>query len=228
MKRFVMALVAVFALTLPLSAVRAEEGKAMLGKADVSIEVKDGVYFVTEQIQLLHPNHAPDGKLEHTISKLNGVSAENLRIATGNEDLTFEEQDGDALQKVFVQMPEAGSDAFDYSISYQVALPDGEYKLPLFVPMYAAEKGENLVHISFQAPEGMVVQPNSFPIVIENNQNRVESHMINLPSHVSYLFGDSAPVVNSHTLISAVTLVILFLILFVWARVERRNAQRGA
>lgn len=228
MKHFLTALIVLFSLSLPLSAVHAETEKAALGQANVSIEVKDGVYFVTEQIKLLHPVHVPDGRLEHTLSKINRVQADNVAFTADHQELKIEEQDEGALKKVFVQIPDIQSDAFDYSITYQVTLPAGEYTVPLFVPMYAPEKSENAVDISFQAPDGMVVQQNSFPIVNVKNQSHIESKMINLPSHVSYIYGDHAPFLNSHSVISAVTLLILFLILWVWATVERKNARREA
>ncbi|MED2009506.1 hypothetical protein P4V39_15715 [Brevibacillus borstelensis] len=228
MKRRGLAFLFVFLLTMPCAAVYADAQKATLDQVNVQIEVKDGVYTVQEHVTLQHPSAVPDGLLEHTFSHINGVKTEGMKFIAGGQELGTEIKDGEAMDRIFMKVPAESSDALEYTIEYQAEVPKGEYALPLVVPMYAVGKSENRVQISFQAPAGNVIQANSFPVVNHSGQDHVTSNMVNIPSHVSYIYGTEETVFHSHNLISAVTLLVLVGILVGWAAVERKNARKGA
>ncbi|MEJ8543917.1 hypothetical protein [Brevibacillus borstelensis] len=228
MKRRGLAFLFVLLLTMPGAAVYADAEKATLGQVDVRIEVKDGVYAVQEHVTLQHPSAVQGGKLEHSFAHINGVKSESIAFLAGEQELGAEIQSGEVMDRIFVQFPAESPDVLEYTIKYQAEVPKGEYALPLVVPMYPVEKSENRVHISFQAPEGNVIQPNSFPVVNHSGQNQVTSSMVNVPSQVSYIFGTEETVFHSHNLISAVTLLVLVGILVGWGAVERKNARKGA
>ncbi|USG67119.1 hypothetical protein NDK47_07455 [Brevibacillus ruminantium] len=228
MKRRGLAFLFVFLLTMPCAAVYADAPKASLDHVDVKIEVKDGVYAVQEHVTLQNPSAVPDGKLEHTFSHINGVKSGNIKFLAGGQELGTEVQGGEAMDRIFIQLPADSPEVLEYTIQYQAEVPQGQYALPLVVPMYKVEKSENHVQISFQAPEGNVIQANSFPVVNHSGENHVTSNMVNVPSHVSYIFGTEETVFHSHNLISAITLLVLLGILLGWGAVERKNARKGA
>ncbi|WNS75778.1 hypothetical protein RRV45_01635 [Bacillus sp. DTU_2020_1000418_1_SI_GHA_SEK_038] len=225
MKNLILAIGSVVLFAFSFSVVQAEEVKPTIEKANVEIEIQDGDFAVVEHIKLLNPSSIADGKIEHSFAKIHDLKPENVEITSADHQvLKAEIQEGETLDRVFIPVPNNFTDSFEYTIKYTVSKSD-DFKLPLFVPLLPGESNENNVTISFQAPEGTFVQKNSFPIVKEA-KNHVENKLSNLPSHVNYVYSTNPTIFHSYNIISAITIIVFFIILGVWARVEKNNAKR--
>src|SRR5699024_6349947 len=112
-------------------------------------------------------------------------------------------------------IPDNQDSDFSYQISYKTHLEPDEFTTPLFVPEFSSMGEENVVNINFKAPEGMIIQQNSFPIIKGETGNQDATYLMNLPSHVKYVIDTDKNVFNSFNLIGWGTLVVFGLIVFV-------------
>jgi hypothetical protein len=208
------------------SMVSAGEVKPSLQSAKIDIKVGDNhTYQVIEKLKIVNPSGAEGRTITHTLSKIKNLKAEKLIFEVDGQEVEATVNEGKTLNKVSFSLPESVGDVLEYTISYSVQLPEEEFIVPLVVPMYASAGNKNIVQISFEAPNGQIIQKNSFPVVIKAESSEVVSNMMNIPTHVKYIYSSSPSSVNSHTIISGLSLLILLLVIGTWVKVERKNIQ---
>jgi hypothetical protein len=206
----------------------AAESLTMLKTADIQIKSSTGkTYQIVESVTLTNAENIQEGVISHTFSNLEGNKLGNLVVTSGGQELESEWEEGDALSKLKVNLPDNASSEFTYEIQYQLKLQEGSYTTPLFVPMYPTAGNENVVHINFTAPEGEQIHKNSFPVIIDEVENEVESSIMNIPSHVKYVYGAGVSSLNVFNIVSWGVILALFVIIATWFTAEI-NKKKGA
>jgi hypothetical protein len=218
-------LVLIFFLYSNVSALAAEP--TMLKEATVKVKAgNDKNYAISEKVSLSHAGSIKE-KISHTFSNLESSQIDQLTVTSNGQELEYHWEKGDALNKLLVTPPENVSDDFTYELQYSLTLQEDSYITPLFVPEYPTQGNSNIVQISFNAPEGETVHKNSFPVIIDEVNNEVESHIMNIPSHVKYVYGEDAGPFNVFNVTSWVVVLALITIIFTWFRAEV-NKKKGA
>lgn len=227
MKKIAMIIVVVLSLfSFQLTGQAAEEAPKFLDKADISVTSNGGSdYDIKQVISLKGEGDFSSNQVEHTFSHINGITADNVAFTFNGEALSFTTEEDESLTRYFITIPEGVSDQFDYEISYTLTVESGDFSTPLFVPMHAAHGEENVVKIDFTTTEENIVQRHSFPVLKKAEDNQVTSYLMNIPSHVSYIFGPEKSFFNSHTIISWASILILLAIVFVWIRSELKKSK---
>lgn len=205
----------------------ADEGSPFLSESEVDIEVdNNNNYIITQNITISNIKLIEDNEIMHTLSNINNVKIDGLVFETDNRDQEVSITEKDSLKRFTLLIPENQKGNFNYQISYNTQLNPDEFTIPLFVPEFSSLGKENVVTINFKAPENMVIQSNSFPIVNGETGNQDTSYLMNLPSHVKYVFDDDKNYFNSFNLIGWGSLLVFGAIVFVWVRSERK-LQKG-
>ncbi|NQD65435.1 hypothetical protein HP456_05820 [Bacillus haikouensis] len=216
-----------FFLYFPASASAA--GSTMLKEADISVESSiDSQYKLEEKVTLTHIEESEDGMITHTFSHLKNSEIRDLEVTTDGQALQHEWEKGKTLHKLHVQVPEEAAGEFTYTLSYELNLEEDSFATSLFVPMYPAGGTNNVVHIKFSAPEGEVIHKNSFPVLTKETGNEVETGMMNIPSHVKYVYGETADPFNVFNLISWGVVAVLIAIIVLWFRAELNKKKEAS
>lgn len=202
----------------------AESVSKTLAKADIEVTTSgDGTYEMKESILLKGEGDMSGNQIEHTYSKINEINPENVQFIAYQTDLEFTTDESDTLVRYFVTIPENTMDSFDYEITYNLSMEEDTFTTPLFVPLHAATGQENVVKIDFETTEGNIVQRNSFPILKKAEDNQVTSYLMNIPSHVNYIYGAEKNIFNTFNLVSWTSILVLLVIIGVWIRSEVRS-----
>ncbi|MFD1067641.1 hypothetical protein [Oceanobacillus locisalsi] len=211
------------------STVSAEEKEPpFLEKANVDIKGdEDKHYEVQQDITIGNISSLEDEEIMHTLTNINDVQVDNLTFTSADDDLTYTVEEKDALDKYILDLTEFEGDTFNYQVSYTAQLDNEEFTVPLFVPEFGSIAEENIVDIHFEAPEEMVLQLNSFPVVKGNEGNSDTNYMMNIPSHVKYVFYTETKHFNLFNIIGWGSLVAFLLVVFVWIRGEVKK-KKGA
>jgi hypothetical protein len=197
-----------------------------LTKADIEITSDgNGNYQMKQVISLKGTGNLSGKKIEHTYSKINEVNPEDLQFVSNQTELEYTTKESDSLVRYFVTIPENTSDSFDYEIVYNLKVDDGVFTTPLFVPLYAATGQENVVKIDFETSEGNIIQRNSFPVLKKAEDNHVTSYLMNIPSHVNYIYGANKNIFNTFNFISWGSILVLLGIVAIWIRSELRQSK---
>ncbi|PFG04511.1 hypothetical protein [Bacillus sp. es.034] len=192
----------------------------ILKEADIQVKAgSDKQYQITENVSLFNATGIEES-ISHTFSNLESSQIDNLIVSANGQELEYVWEKGESLSKLLVTPPENVPDEFTYQLQYDLSLQENVYTTPLFVPMFPAQGNSNIVHITFEAPEGEQVHKNSFPVVIEDVGNKVDSHIMNIPSHVKYVFGDGAGTFNVFNVTSWAVIIALIAVIAVWFRSE--------
>ncbi|MCC3356136.1 hypothetical protein [Bacillus sp. REN16] len=210
---------------LSIQQVYAEDVEPTVDKATIDIQTNDENYHVNETITLKGLEGVTDGRVEHFVRKTGLIK--NIKITSENQEIPLEVTEGDELDRYFVQIPASNSEMMEYTIEYEVVRVENEFEVPLFVPAYKSQN-DRAVHVTFTAPEGNVVQKNSFPVVLESGHNQIEKDMTNIPVYAKYVFYEKNNSWNSFTIISVISILSILLLLAVWAISEKRKSKGGA
>lgn len=209
------------------SATFAEEKEPpFLEKAAIDIKTDNDKYYeVLQDITIENFASLENGEIMHTLTNINEVQVDNLEITSADRELTYTVEEKNALNKFFLET-EGEGETFNYQISFTVQLEDDEFTVPLFVPEFGSIAEENIVAIHFEAPEDMFLQLNSFPVIKGKKGNSDTSYMMNIPSHVKYVFYEEKKHFNSFNIVGWGSLVVFLLIVFAWIRGEVKK-QKG-
>lgn len=195
-----------------------------LAKADIEVTSNgDGTYEMKESISLKGEGELSGNQIEHTYSMLNDIDPEEVKFISDQTELEFTTEESDSLVRYFVTIPENTTDSFDYEITYNLSLEEDIFTTPLFVPLHAATGQENVVKIDFETSEGNIVQRNSFPVLKKAEDNQVTSYLMNIPSHVNYIYGAEKNIFNTFNFVSWTSILVLLVIIGVWIRSEIRS-----
>ncbi|MFC5604763.1 hypothetical protein [Sporosarcina koreensis] len=207
----------------------AESNSATLEKAEINI-ISDGDvgYEVTQKITINNVEELTDGSIEHTLSSINNVEISNLKVVSDGHSLEFTTEESKALDRYFVTAPENSSGNFTYTITYELMLKQGEFTVPIFVPLVPSQGKGNIVAINFTTAEGKIIQRNSFPVLKKSEKNEVTSYLMNVPSHVNYIFGDTKKVFTLFNFVGWTSIAVLVLIVSVWIRSELKAEKEVA
>lgn len=200
-----------------------EHGKPYLSQVEVDIIANENhEYIVSQDITISDIELLEGNEIEHTQSHINQVEINNLSFYAENQELNYTESESDSLTRLNVEVPEGHEGDFNYQVSYEAQLSSSEFTVPLFVPEFASLGEGNIVEINYEAPEGKVIQDNSFPVVKGDVGSTDTSYLMNLPSHVKYVTDDSKNYFNSFNLVGWGSLITFLIIVFVWVRSERK------
>lgn len=206
-------------ISIPISVTAA--GSTMLKGADISVDSSSSTeYTIHENVTLTNIESSMDGTISHTFSNLKNNEISNLEVTSDGQTLIYEWDKGETLNKLNVEVPKEAAGDFTYSLQYNLVLKPNSFTTQLFVPMYPAAGTNNVVHLEFSAPEGEVIQKNSFPVLTKEVGNEVENDMMNIPSHVKYVYGETSNPLNAFNLISRGVIAALIAIIVLWFRAE--------
>ncbi|MDJ0332985.1 hypothetical protein [Planococcus sp. S3-L1] len=195
-----------------------------LDKSIVNI-VSDGSgnYKINQQIFLTGSGNFSGNQIEHTFSKLKNIEPTNLQFLYQENELDFTTEESSTLVRYYVQIPEGVSDAFEYEVEYAISVDENIFITPLFVPTHPAAGQENAVTINFETTAGNIVQRNSFPVLKKAEDNSVTSYLMNIPSHVNYVYGSERNIFNLFNIVSWSSIIILLSIVAIWIRSEVKS-----
>lgn len=210
-------------------AMAAESSSPTLEKAEINI-ISDGKvgYEVTQTITIKNVEELVNGSIEHTLSSINDVEINNLNIVSDGRPLDYTIEKSEALDRYFVTVQENSNGNFTYTITYELVLEENEFTVPIFVPMLPSLGAGNIVSINFNTAEGKIIQRNSFPVLKKSEENEVTSYLMNIPSHVNYIFSDTKKVFTLFNFVGWASIVVLLLIVFVWIRSEIKTEKEAA
>ncbi|SLL33498.1 Uncharacterised protein [Mycobacteroides abscessus subsp. abscessus] len=205
----------------------AEEGTTVLKQADIAIESDaDRNYQVIEKILLSDIQALENQEIVHTFASSGQDSVDSLHVSANGQELTYAWEEGESMSRLNISLPENASGDFEYTLEYSFNLQENTFKTPLFVPMIATLGTSNIVHISYQAPEGQIIQKNSFPVINKSTGDTVENNIMNIPTHVNYVYKEKESAFHFFNYISWGVLLCLIIIVGIWFRAER-NSNKG-
>ncbi|MCP8615704.1 hypothetical protein [Salirhabdus salicampi] len=199
----------------------------LLDQADITITVTDDNGYYVEEVITISNSSSLDGVINHSLVDADMVS--DLTFTANGEALDYQLNEGEVLDKLEVTVADVSTDNLQYVIGYSVHSSEGEFKTPIVVPMYPTAGESAVVNVNFVAPEGNYIHKNSFPVQNETAEGEVTNHLINVPSHVNYIYGpEPTPLFNSYSVISGIIFVVLVGILVSWFRAERKKEMEVA
>jgi hypothetical protein len=211
-------------LLMAVPALAAEPLVVNLKEADIKIDsLQDKKYELSETITLTNIENVPDQTITHTLSNIGESTPKDLKIVANGQELKYEMENGTNLNKLHVQVPENSSQDFTYEIQYKLTLQENSFTTPLFVPMHPTLGTANIVHIEFNAPNGETIEKNSFPVLIKSAEGKAENHIMNIPSHVKYVYGEQTNPFNIFNIVSWGVLLGLIAIIVSWFMGEMRK-----
>ncbi len=205
-----------------------EKDPPFLKESTIDIDAdNDHYYEVHQDITIGNIDSLEGSEIMHTLSNINEVQVNDLKMTSKDIDLTYTVEEKDALNKYTLDVSESKNDTLNYQISYTVQLNDEEFTVPLFVPEFGSIAEKNIVIINFEGPEDMVLQLNSFPVIKGNKGNSDTSYMMNIPSHVKYVFYEEKRHFNTFNIVGWGSLIAFLIVVFVWIRGEVKK-EKGA
>lgn len=206
----------------------AEEQTPYVKSANIEIILEDNTYLVKEKVEVDNITESEDRKVEHLVKQITENKVKDVKISSNGIELIPEIIKGENLDRYVIKIGNEDEEVAEYLIEYKVNKAEGIFEVPLFVPEYEAQGEQRNIHISFQAPEGQVIQKNSFPILNESGLNMVEKDMANIPAMTKFLYAEKTKFFNSFNIISTIALLSLFLMLLYWGIYEKRKNRREA
>lgn len=203
-----------------------EQESPYVSDATIEMILQDSVYTVKERIELANIQAIEDGKIEHILKQITENKVVDVKISSNGVELIPEIVKGDTFDKYSLDLSNEEGDTVEYIIEYNVNKAGSVFDVPLFVPEYATKGDIRTVHFKFQAPEGMIIQKNSFPIVNEAGLNNINKSMANIPAMTKFVLSEKQNVFNSFNVISSIALITLFLILLYWGIYEMKKKRR--
>ncbi len=222
-KTSILLLICTLALLLSFQHVFAEEKVPILDSATIDITIDNDIYKVKEEVVV---KDLDGNQITHDVKEITENKVTQVLFTDDEGELTPEIDEGETLHKYTIQ-PNSATDAeVRYTIEYEVEKKEDIFEIPLFVPEYATSGDDRDVHITFQAPEGTIIQKNSFPIVNDAGQNQVEKDMTNMPAIAKYVYAENPTAIHSFSVISFIAIFSILLILLGWAIVEKKKGGR--
>lgn len=219
MKRIIMLLFGVMLLS--INTVSAEEATPVLKSANLEVMYED-VIKVTEKITIANSEAIHEGTLEHIVTKIGGARFEDLVINGEDQELTYELNEGNSVNRVLVSLPEGSKGEFTYTVSYQFSDTRNE-KIPFVVPAVNTAGNGNVVSLSINLPKGKYLHE-SFPIIDSGDSGMVKEDMMNVPSYVNLATGSSpAGLFTTSNLYTFFGLAVILGIILAWIISERKS-----
>ncbi|KIL48486.1 hypothetical protein [Jeotgalibacillus soli] len=219
MKKVLMLLLAISFLS--VNAVSAEEATPILKTGNINVSYEDAVN-VREEITIANAETIPDAKLEHIVTKIESAKLENLIITSNNKHLEYQTQEGNSVDKIYVNLPDEIQGDFTYEISYQLQNVEIE-KIPILVPAFSTDGNGNVISLNIDLPEGIYIHE-SFPIIDSGDSGSVEEQMMNIPSFVGLETGASpAGFFTTSNIYTIFGLAVILAIILAWLLNERKN-----
>jgi hypothetical protein len=225
MKKFVALVVLLLSFgSFGISGYAAERSVKTVDKADISI-ISDGKghYDITQNLTIIGEGGFDENEIEHTFATINGLKPVNLKVVFNGSELDYTAEEANSLIRYFVTVPDGHSGPINYEISYSLSVAEEIFTTPLFIPMYSTSGTGNVVKIEFETTDKNIVQRNSFPVLKKAEDNHVTSYMMNIPSHVNYVYGTTGNIFNSHNLYSWGAILVLLSIVAYWIRFELKS-----
>lgn len=193
-------------------------------KADISITSDGkGHYDIKQTLTIIGEGPFVGNEIEHTFATINGLKPVNFKVVFDGREQEYRPEEAKSLTRYFVTVPEGHSGTINYEISYSLSVSEGTFTTPLFVPMYSTSGTDNVVKIEFKTTDENIVQRNSFPVLKKAEDNHVTSYLMNIPSHVNYIYGTTGNIFNSHNLYSWGAILVLLGIVVYWIRFELKS-----
>ena len=112
----------------------------------------------------------------------------------------------------------SAGDTVTVELTYTVAGPAGELKVPVWSPEFQTTGESRVVSLTTTLPEGTQPQGATFPSVDDRDGNVLSSQMAHVPGFVSVQYGSGAgPLLSLDVLSTLVGLVVIFGFFAVWA-----------
>lgn len=204
----------------PKDIILASENEPVLQNAEIDIIAKDDVYHVKMNILI---NNYRGESIKHYLKNTSSNKLLSVSFKSQGKELDFDTNKGETLHTYNLYTNENHTSSLDYSIEYKVSNNKDVFEVPLFVPDISTSSEEKNVHLNFEAPSGQIIQKNSFPIVIEKNQEKTSKQMANIPAIVKYVYSENPTNFHMFNIISFISISVLILILIIWAYIERRK-----
>jgi hypothetical protein len=219
MKRIIMLLFGVILLS--VNTVSAKEATPVLKSANLEVTYED-VIKVTEIITISNSEGIPEGTLEHIVTKLGGAQIEDLVINGEDQELTYGLNEGNAVDRVLVSLPEGSKGEFTYTVSYQFSDTRNE-KIPFVIPAVNTAGDGNVVSLNVSLPEGKYLHE-SFPIIDSGDSGLLKEYMMNIPSYVNLETGSSpAGLFTTSNQYTFFGLAVILGIILAWIISERKS-----
>ncbi|MDQ1005503.1 hypothetical protein QFZ28_006081 [Neobacillus niacini] len=219
MKRIFMLLFGVMLLSANI--VSAEEATPFLKSANLEVTYED-VIKVTEKITIANSEAIPEGTLEHIVTKIGGEQFEDLVINGEGQELTYELNEGNSVDRVLLSIPAGSKGEFTYTVTYQYS-DLGNEKIPFVVPAVNAAGNGNVVSLNVNLPKGKYLHE-SFPIIDSGDSGMVKEDMMNIPSYVNLETGSSpAGLFTTSNLYTFFGLAVILGIILAWIISERKS-----
>lgn len=204
----------------PLNKVIASESEPTLQNANIDIVTEDDVYRIKMHLLI---NDYKGESIKHYLKTTSENKLLSVSFKLEGQELDFNTSKGEVLDTYNLNASDDFGSSFEYTIEYEVLNNEDEFEVPLFVPDISAASEERNVYLNFEAPKGNVIQKNSFPIVIEKNQEKTSKQMANIPAIVKYVYSEKPTNFHMFNIISFIAISVLILILITWAYIERRK-----
>lgn len=204
----------------PKDTIIASENEPVLQNANIDIITKDDVYHIKMNILI---NNYKGESIKHYLKDTSSNKLLSVSFKSQGKELDFDTNKGETLHTYNLYTNEDRASSFEYSIEYKVSNNKDVFEVPLFVPDISTSSEEKNVHLNFEAPSGQIIQKNSFPIVIEKNQEKTSKQMANIPAIVKYVYSENPTNFHMFNIISFISISVLILILIIWAYIERRK-----
>lgn len=199
----------------------------MVERANIRVTPGGDGAEVVERITLSNAERL-GGEVEHILTRFEGAGeVEDLVVTSGGRELEVERQEGGAVDRLFVSLPEGTSGEFEYGISYGYA--GGSERVPLVVPAVTTVGDANSIGLELVVPEGRYLR-DSFPVIQSGDSGTVSTDMIGFPNYTSFAFGSSPVGVftrsNAYTAFALVVIVGCIAGIFLYDRRSARVTER--
>lgn len=155
-------------------------------------------------------------------------SVDGLSASVNGEEVTPEVTERDRHHEVSVPVDDVASgDTVTVTVTYQVAGPAGDLKVPVFAPEHPTTGESAVIDLRVELPEGQQLQGDAFPRPDSTSGNVVTSELLHVPGFVSLDYGPSAGI-GMNAILSTIGIILILGVIGGWAVAQRRRAQRIA
>jgi hypothetical protein len=153
-------------------------------------------------------------------------SVDGLSATVNGAEVTPEVTERDRHYELSVPVEDVSSgDTVTVTVTYEVAGPAGELKVPVFAPDHPTTGESTVIDLRVELPEGQQLQGDAFPRPDSTSGNVVTSELLHVPGFVTLQHGSSGGI-GLNAILSTVGVVLILGVIGGWAVVQRRRAQR--
>lgn len=153
-------------------------------------------------------------------------SVDGLSASVNGEEVSADVTERDRHYEVSVPVEDVSAgDTVTVTVTYEVAGPAGDLKVPVFAPEHSTSGESAVVDLRVELPEGQQLQGDAFPRPDSTSGNVVTSELLHVPGFVALEYGSSAGI-GMNTILSTLGVVLILGVIGGWAVAQRRRAQR--